>query len=88
MKRDLLVLFLPFRNEITEIHHSDVNIDQLYEMHKDGIERLRLQFEPNRQLLLNMEEAINNYHAENHENETDDNDERESDGNYIRERTP
>ena len=55
--RDLLVLFHPFRNELNEVHNVK-SITNLYNRHKNDIERRRREFEPNRELMKKMEDAI------------------------------
>jgi len=69
IKRSLLVLFRPFRNEMKEIHEvPGTSIDDIYDQHKKSIESVRKEFEPNRKLLLNLEKAMDEYEAD----ETDD----------------
>ena len=73
IKRSLLVLFCPFRDEMAEIHEvKDRSVDYVYALHKDAIEVLCLQFEPNRQLLLSMEKAMNDYEKEDEYDVDDD----------------
>ena len=75
IKRSLLVLFVPFRNELKEIHEvPGFSVDDIYEKHKNTIETIRKQFEPNRQLLLNLEKAIDEYDADEAENNSDPDD--------------
>ena len=70
IKRSLLVLFTPVRNELKQIHEvPGLSIDDLYSKHKNSIEKIRKQFEPNRELLLNLEKAMEQYDAD----ETEDN---------------
>ena len=59
--RALCVLFLPFRDEMAEIHSEDVS--ELYENHQVEIEAVRSQFEKHRQLtelVANVEKNQNN----------------------------
>ena len=59
--RGLCVLFLPFRDEMAEIHNQDVS--ELYENHQAEIESVRSQFEKHRQLtelVANVEKNRNN----------------------------
>ena len=59
--RGLCVLFLPFRDEMAEIHNQDVS--ELYENHQVEIESVQSQFEKHRQLtelVANVEKNRNN----------------------------
>lgn len=59
MKRSLLFLFVPFRDEVREIHdNKKFTIDQLFEKHFTRIQDQRQEFEPHRTLLLSIEEAL------------------------------
>ena len=68
--RALCVLFLPFRNEMEEIHSHDV--ESLYAEHQEDIDELRRYFEKNVEVLemLRKKEAEKPQHEE-----TDDEDE-------------
>merc|ERR1712062_394733 len=72
-KRALLVLFLPFRNEMAEIHEAPgKTIDQLFDRHKDEIENMRRRFEPNRELLINIEKAMDELDGVDNDPDPDD----------------
>jgi hypothetical protein len=59
MKQNLLVLFLPFRNEVQEIHsHIRHSIDELFQLHFDHVNSLREQFECHRELMLNVADCL------------------------------
>ena len=49
-----------------------MSIDDIYDIHKDSIENILKQFEPNRELLLNLEKAVNEYEADETDNPDED----------------
>ena len=62
IKRNLLLLFHPFRDEMKEIHEPHGrSLEDVYDHFKDDIEDIRNQFEPNRNLLLHIEKAMEGY---------------------------
>ena len=63
--RALCVLFLPFRNEMKDIHGQDVM--ELYEKNKNQIERVRSQFEKHQEMVNAIQEI-----ERNQEKETED----------------
>jgi hypothetical protein len=66
MKRSLLLLFHPFRNEMNEIHEvPGHSVDDVYKCHRNAIEAIRKNFEPNKELLINMEQAMDNFNIDN-----------------------
>jgi len=62
------VLFWPFRNELRDTWSTGYVND----IHKDSVENIRKQFEPNRELLLNLEKAMNEYEADETDNPDED----------------
>jgi len=59
VKRALLVLFFPFRDELAEIHEvNGKTVDEVYQEHAEAIESIRRKFEPDRNLLLNVDQAM------------------------------
>ena len=74
MYRALCILFHPFRNEMKDIHSSDVK--SLYLEHEEHIEENRLKYEKHRglvEIIKKVEEAKeNDDDEENEENEPDD----------------
>ena len=73
IKRSQLVLFHPFRDEMAEIHECpNKTIDDLYAQYKDDIELVRREFEPNRQLMLNLENAMEEYELNGDEDDSID----------------
>ena len=59
MKRNLLLLFLPFRNEDKDIHsHKKHLVEDLFSINFDAIEEQRLKYEPHQELLGNIQERL------------------------------
>ena len=59
MRRNMLLLFLPFRNEDAEIHcHKTLSIDDLFSVNFTHIEEQRQKFEPHREMLVSITECL------------------------------
>ena len=70
MKRNMLVLFHPFRDEEKEIHnHRNLSIDDLFSANFDSIEERRMRYEPHRELLVNITEHLQDLNEESDEDE-------------------
>ena len=78
--RALCILFLPFRNEMKDIHEK--NVQQLYIENQDQIENIRAGFEKHRKLV----EAIKAHEVREKEGEDDDNEDNEE-NEFITEET-
>ena len=86
MKRNLLMLFTPFRDENTDIHNHD--IDDLFQQKFDNIEVKRKMFEPHRELLVNVEAALADAKQNDEfEIDCDDDDDDDDDDEYVLEET-
>ena len=84
MKRNLLMLFTPFRDENTDIHrHTLFDVDELFQEKYLHIEEKRKMFEPHRELLVDIETALAHM-KENDEFEVDSD---EGEDEYIIEET-
>ena len=74
--RALCVLFLPFRNEMREIHEK--NVTTLYLENQKKIEELRGHFEKNRRMVELLERGEENNKEEDEEEEDDEYEEEET----------
>jgi hypothetical protein len=66
--RGLLLLFSPFRDENKEIHDNKTQtLTQLFQNKLETLENMRAQFEPNRDLLVNIMKAMEEYQTEDND---------------------
>ena len=74
MKRNYLLLFYPFRDEVNDIHSNETySIDELFYDQYDAIMEQRAIYEPHREMLITMEECLRD--IEDDEDDASDKDE-------------
>ena len=80
MKRNMLLLFHPFRDEERDIHsHETENIDELFFNNYASIEEQRKIYEPHRDLLITLDECIKDIQDDEDEDLDEDEEKYEED---------